>query len=238
MAAVVRRAKDFYNTNYERRPMGTLCVTNALLGIVSDITAQTMTYVNYQRSHRIPPEQRSLNERLPERLHDSSDPPPHFDPWRTLRFATYGFLIAPPVGRWFAFLEKRFPLRPGSGGSATLATVKRVAVDQTVWAPFGIALFFTIMGTLEGHGIQGVQEKFRDAYWPAFKANYTVWPAVQFVNFRYLPLQFRLPFVSTCGIAWNAYLSWLNAASKNIEDKQVAARKEETKYRGMVGSDV
>ncbi|RUS31631.1 Mpv17/PMP22 [Jimgerdemannia flammicorona] len=70
------------------------------------------------------------------------------------------------------------------------------------------------MALMEGNGIEGVQEKIRDAYLPAFIANYKVWPIVQFVNFRFLPLQYRLPFVSTVGILWNGYLSWLNNIAK------------------------
>ena len=49
--------------------------------------------------------------------------------------------------------------------------------------------------------------------------NYTVWPLVQFINFKFLPLKYRVPFVSACGILWNAYLSLLNSKiqfTKNV----------------------
>jgi protein Mpv17 len=41
--------------------------------------------------------------------------------------------------------------------------------------------------------------------------NYTIWPIVQFINFRFLPLRYRVPFVSSVGVLWNAYLSLLNS---------------------------
>lgn len=47
---------------------------------------------------------------------------------------------------------------------------------------------------------------------PTLKANYILWPAVQMINFRLMPLQFQIPFVSTIGIAWTAYLSLTNAS--------------------------
>ena len=79
-------------------------------------------------------------------------------------------------------------------------------------------MFFTVMGLIESGNWQGVQEKFRDAYSTALLANYSVWPVVQLINFKIMPLQYRLPFVSSLGILWNAYLSWINNASKEEEE--------------------
>lgn len=33
----------------------------------------------------------------------------------------------------------------------------------------------------------------------------------QLINFRYMPLAYRVPFQSTCGVFWTLYLSILNA---------------------------
>ena len=35
----------------------------------------------------------------------------------------------------------------------------------------------------------------------------------QFINFRFMPLPYRVPFQQTCGVFWTLYLSLLNAAS-------------------------
>lgn len=88
------------------------------------------------------------------------------------------------------------------------------AVDQAFFAPSSLAVFFTVMGLAETGKWAAVKEKFHDAYKPALVANYTVWPLVQLVNFKLMPLQYRLPFVSTLGILWNAYLSWINSATR------------------------
>lgn len=76
--------------------------------------------------------------------------------------------------------------------------------------------------------------KFQEVYVPALKANYIVWPAVQMLNFRVVPIQFQIvslnpfditdelmltamlqPFVSTIGIAWTAYLSLTNSSDES-----------------------
>jgi protein Mpv17 len=70
-------------------------------------------------------------------------------------------------------------------------------------------------------------------YIPTLKANWMLWPAVQVINFRLMPIQFQVvslptpplhmlliknqPFVSSVGIAWTAYLSLTNAAEDVTE---------------------
>lgn len=142
--------------------------------------------------------------------------PPPFDFERLTRFMAYGFGMAPIQFKWFQFLSRTFPMAKGT--SALGATLKRVAMDQLVFAPLGIAWFFTVMTVTDGGGRRAVQTKLRDMFVPTLKANFMVWPAVQLINFRLMPVQFQLPFVSTVGIAWTAYLSLTNAA----EDVQQA----------------
>jgi hypothetical protein len=60
-------------------------------------------------------------------------------------------------------------------------------------------------------------------YLPALKANYYIWPAVQIVNFKFMPLALQIPFVNTVGVFWyhlclapvdfrNMYLSLENSS--------------------------
>ncbi|KAK5005744.1 hypothetical protein LTR39_005849, partial [Cryomyces antarcticus] len=78
-----------------------------------------------------------------------------------------------------------------------------------------LACFFTFMTVAEGGGKRAVARKFQDVYVPALKANFMVWPAVQMLNFRVMPIQFQIPFVSTVGIAWTAYLSLTNSSDES-----------------------
>ena len=56
----------------------------------------------------------------------------------------------------------------------------------------GLGAFFTFMTVAEGGGKRAIMRKFQDVYVPALKANYMVWPAVQILNFRVMPLQFQI----------------------------------------------
>lgn len=87
------------------------------------------------------------------------------------------------------------------------------------------------MTLAEGGGRRALTRKFQDVYLPTLKANFVLWPAVQILNFRVVPIQFQIvgsisalrgwcstdrlqPFVSSVGIAWTAYLSLTNSAEE------------------------
>jgi len=197
-----------------------MMVTNAVLGGIADTVAQTITSVR-QRAARKPGgvsrddtlaiEIREFDRKNPlsERdvIPDSALLPPPFDFERLTRFMAYGFCMAPVQFRWFRFLEKTFPIGKGGGLGPAL---KRMAFDQLILAPFGrniakddgfsisdlmglgIACFFTAMTLAEGGGKRAVYQKLRDMYVPTLKANFMVWPAVQVINFRLMPVQFQL----------------------------------------------
>lgn len=48
------------------------------------------------------------------------------------------------------------------------------------------------MTVAEGGGKRAVQRKFQDVYIPALKANFLIWPAVQLINFRLMPIQLQI----------------------------------------------
>lgn len=79
------------------------------------------------------------------------------------------------------------------------------------------------MTIAEGGGKRAVTHKLGDMYLPTLKANFMVWPLVQIINFRIMPVQFQLPFVSTIGIAWTAYLSLSNAAEDAVETRSASS---------------
>lgn len=45
----------------------------------------------------------------------------------------------------------------------------------------------------------------------AYARNWMVWPWVQVVNFKFVPLQHRVLVVNAVALGWNCYLSYLNS---------------------------
>lgn len=190
-----------YQQSFEHRPYWTLAITNGALNALGDTVAQ-LTEAVTQRS-------------------TSHEPWPRYDIPRTLRFFAFGLGMGPLIGRWNFFLERHFPLRAnGSTGKVSVkALSKRVAADQLLIAPIGLSLFIGTMSMMEGKDAQHIKGKFKDLYVPLIIANWQVWPPAQLINFRYMPLAYRVPFQSSCGVFWTLYLSIANAREDRKQDE-------------------
>ncbi|TCD70055.1 hypothetical protein EIP91_005036 [Steccherinum ochraceum] len=193
-----------YQQSFDSHPYGTLAVTNGALNALGDIVAQATENVSSrQKSY----------ERQP------------FDFLRTARFFAFGFGMGPLIGRWNFFLERNYPLRLAGNktGNVNLkALSKRVAADQLFMAPIGLTLFLGSMGIMEGRDTAHIRGKFKDLYLPLIVTNWQVWPVAQLINFRYMPLAYRVPFQSSCGVFWTLYLSIANSKEAQKQDHQDA----------------
>jgi hypothetical protein len=90
---------------------------------------------------------------------------------RTGRFMFYNFSVAPIIHTWYTVLDKNFPVAAQAVNNEqnqkatakiihTLKPVlKRVAADQILFAPVGLAMLFTGLTLLEGGGVQQIKEK-------------------------------------------------------------------------------
>ncbi|KZP32199.1 hypothetical protein FIBSPDRAFT_723018 [Athelia psychrophila] len=199
----------FYQQSFETHPYRTLALTNGSLNALGDIVAQGSQSIV------------GLGDKAIEQPH-------RYDLARTFRFFCFGFTLGPIIGKWNVFLERRFPLRTiaGSAGKVSArALSKRVGMDQLVMAPAGVAVFIGAMGIMEGRSPAQINQKFADIYLPALFANWKVWPLAQLINFRYMPLAYRVPFQSTCGVFWTLYLSILNAKEDEKQDHETELRR-------------
>lgn len=68
--------------------------------------------------------------------------------------------------------------------------------NRVLTCVLGLGCFFTFMTVAEGGGRRALTRKFQDVYLPTLKANFVLWPAVQILNFRVVPIQFQI--VSDC----------------------------------------
>jgi hypothetical protein len=210
-----------YDLHFGSKPILTMMITNSLLNGVADTIAQTVTSIraktrrprDFGKKDSISIEIHELNEKGPLPTHRAellATSPPPFDFERLVRYMAWGFLIAPLLFKWFGFLSDTFPITPTSGIAPALW---RVAIDQLILSPTSLAVFFIYMTLAEGGGKKAIIRKFDMVYISALKSNYILWPAVQILNFRVVPLSLQLPFASTVGIAWTVYLSLTNDAA-------------------------
>jgi hypothetical protein len=78
----------------------------------------------------------------------------------------------------------------------------KMCLDQTLMAPLGIALFFASVGLMEGQApaaaVAGMREKLK----PTLLANWTIWPAANFINFAFIPAEQRILYVNVVYVSW------------------------------------
>lgn len=179
----------WYRTALTKRPILTQCLSTSFLFAAGDVIAQQAV----------------------ERERDADGSPMH-NPYRTLRMAIYGGgVFGPLVVNWYKFLQRavRIPTSPN------LEIVSRVALDQAFFTPVNLTLFFSSMATMEGvMGDDGKQldtrervgKKLRDNWLQGLRANWTVWPGVQLVNFKFVPLEHRLLVVNLVSLGGFCFL--------------------------------
>lgn len=137
---------------------------------------------------------------------------------RTAPYAAAGLIVGPTVATWYKFLDYMF----GTGKAGITAVLKKMIMDQSLFAPCFLATLVSSLHYSKGHSVTEVKEHLHDKYIDILLANYKVWPFVQLVNFYFLPLQYRVLFVQCVSVVWNTYLSWKINHSKSIEKTEAA----------------
>jgi hypothetical protein len=121
---------------------------------------------------------------------------------RSARFALLGFCFIGPVQKhWIYFLEKTFEPR-GWG------IIKKVLTDQAFFAPALNLCVISGLEKMQGKDWTSVWTKLKNTYPDVMRNSYKLWPAVSFINFYVIPLQYRVLFVTVVALFWNIYLTW------------------------------
>lgn len=81
-----------------------------------------------------------------------------------------------------------------------------------------------------------MKKKLKDEYKNVVMANWTVWPALQLVNFRLVPPPLQMPVMNVGVFFWSTYLAVVSSRS-NAEDP-VHAGHEEVQVMGISHTDV
>lgn len=104
-----------------------------------------------------------------------------------------GCVFGPAATTWFGFLQRKVVIP----GKPNLEIVARVLTDQTVFASTNLFCFLSSMAIMEG---TDPSDKLKQSYTTALQKNWMVWPAVQFTNFKFVPLQHRVLVVNVVSL--------------------------------------
>ncbi|XP_052774618.1 mpv17-like protein 2 [Mya arenaria] len=126
-----------------------------------------------------------------------------FNYHRAGRMLSMGFLFGPVSHGWYKVLDRFLP------GTALRTVVRKILADQLVAGPFFCSAFFMGMSLLEGKTVKQGFDEVKSNFITVYMIDWCVWPPAQFINFFFLPPQFRVVYVSTITLLWNCFLSWM-----------------------------
>ena len=88
---------------------------------------------------------------------------------------------------------------------------------------------------INGGSAADAQRAVETKMWPLMKANWLLWPAVQVVNFRFVPAPLQVPFINVIVLGWSAFLALLATGGEEEQkegkelDKRLSGKIEEIK---------
>ncbi|KAG9446896.1 hypothetical protein H6P81_013024 [Aristolochia fimbriata] len=125
-------------------------------------------------------------------------------PRRLLLLMLYGFAYGGPFGH---FLHKLMDII-FKGKKDKLTVLKKVLLEQLTSSPWNNMFFLMYYGlVVEGRSWGVVKGKLRKD-WPLVQlAAWRFWPIVGWVNYQYMPLQFRVLFHSLVACCWGIFLN-------------------------------
>ncbi|XP_038718798.1 peroxisomal membrane protein PMP22-like [Tripterygium wilfordii] len=133
---------------------------------------------------------------------------------RLLLLMLFGFAYSGPFGH---FLHKLMEIIfKGKKGKATVA--KKVILEQLTSSPWNNMFFMMYYGlVVEGRPWVLVKSKLRKDYPSVQLTAWKFWPVVGWINYQYMPLQFRVLFHSFVASCWAIFL--------NLKARSVAIKK-------------
>lgn len=108
----------------------------------------------------------------------------------------------PSLTVWYRILDKRI------GNKGTTVTIKKVALDQLLFAPVLNAVLLPTLALFRTGNVEKAKDALKRDYRDVLLANYKLWPLVQLCNFYFTPLQYQVLVVQMVALLWNTYLSW------------------------------
>jgi len=123
---------------------------------------------------------------------------------RTAKFFGIGFIVAGPgLRKWYGLLDARI-----RSTKPLTRTLEKVFFDQIVFAPLFLGGLVSIIGFTQHQDIEKIKTKLQNEYVDILKSNYYVWPWVQLINFRFVPLNYQVLVTQVVAVMWNIYVSW------------------------------
>ncbi|XP_015885230.1 uncharacterized protein LOC107420712 [Ziziphus jujuba] len=188
------RLWKWYQNSLAVHPVKTQVISSSLIWGFGDIAAQTITQSTAKTSLQIQDEDKEFKIN-----------------WKRVATTSFfGLGFVGPVGHfWYEGLDRIIRLRLRLRPKSFRFVATKVAVDGFLFGPLDLLVFFTYMGFSTGKSVPQIKEDVKRDFLPAFLLEGGVWPVLQVVNFRFVPVRYQLLYVNFFCILDSCLLSWI-----------------------------
>ncbi len=182
-----------------KHPVKTKAITNGIIYSVADITCQKIE-AKYNKNKE--------NE--------------NFNKTRTFVFWLFGTFMSGPCNHyWMLRLNKIGKnLIKNHSYTPNKSNIIMVGLDQLIYSPIYSIVFFTFAHflneklnnihnknnkTILNESIEHTKNIFPITY----SSEFFFWPIIQFVNFKYININYRVLFMSKCNLLWSIFTSYM-----------------------------
>lgn len=124
---------------------------------------------------------------------------------RTANMVVYRTLVFGPI--FSTFIRRLEMAVPWTGWRGVAA---KVAVDQIIFQPPMLMIFYGSLATLEGRPLRDAVDRAEKMLLPTLQLNVPFWTTVHCLTFSVIPVQYRVAWVSLIQCGWSAVMSGLN----------------------------
>uniref|UniRef100_A0A7S1XQJ5 Peroxisomal membrane protein MPV17 n=1 Tax=Phaeomonas parva TaxID=124430 RepID=A0A7S1XQJ5_9STRA len=121
-------------------------------------------------------------------------------------FAAYGgAVVAPIMHFWYSFLERSCR----KYGTGVVGIIMRLVGDRLVLGPPFIAATILFLQTGLGGSLRKGAAAVKKQFLPVFAAATKLWTPAQLVNFKAVPVQYRVLYGNLVAVGWNVLLAMM-----------------------------
>jgi hypothetical protein len=139
---------------------------------------------------------------------------------RTLQVAITGMVWSGPITHfWYALLEKIYALLAKllNIQNPAIGLCVKLLLDAILFSPTVVVGYFVVRSLLEGgNWTIKAKDKLQTKFKPTLLSAWKFWPAVNSVNFYFVPLQFRVLYMNVLSLLWSGYLTYVNSAQISV----------------------
>jgi protein Mpv17 len=115
----------------------------------------------------------------------------------------------------------------GSSQTNMVVVLSKVIADQIIYSPFQITTFFAYSSAVSHNWVSSesysnqVKDKLRASFYDTWLLDCSIWPVINIINYRMVPLIYRPIFNGFADVFWQSYLNYVSFKKSHVQSDLV-----------------